>query len=169
LANNIYLSIEGEATISAGANTEKSIGQFAVTEHEDEISVLEFSWGMYVPTDKLSGQITGNRRHQHLTIKKHLDAASPVLAQCLTAPVPLTCTFTFVRPDGSAGSGEPEEFYTIELEGAKVTHIEITSPNILDPEMDHMPAYEVVTFAYNKVTGTHDISATTFTDTWTGE
>ena len=59
MAYNIYLEI---ADISDGANTEDSIGQFAVAEHEDEITVLEFRWGMRIPTDGLSGQITGNRR-----------------------------------------------------------------------------------------------------------
>ena len=86
MAYNIYLEIPD---VSDGASTEDSIGQFAVTEHEDEISVLEFSWGMFVPTDSLSGQITGNRRLQHLMIKKHLDASSPLLAQALTNPTPL--------------------------------------------------------------------------------
>ena len=169
MAYNIYLSVEGEDVLTTEASSEASIGQFAVTAHEDEISVLEFRWGMYVPTDKLSGQITGNRRLQHLTIKKHLDASSPMLASALTAPSPLTCTFTFFRPDGSSGDGEPEQFYLIELEGAKVTHIEIVSPNILDPETASVPAYEIVTFAYNKVTASHDIATTTFTDTWSGE
>jgi type VI secretion system secreted protein Hcp len=137
LAYNIYLEIPD---VSDGASTEDSIGQFAVTEHEDEISVLEFSWGMFVPTDSLSGQITGNRRLQHLMIKKHLDASSPLLAQALTNPTPLECTFSFFRPGDIGGDGDPEAFYEIVIEGAKVTNIQINSPNILDPSTDNMPA-----------------------------
>ena len=52
MAYNIYLEI---ADVSDGANTEDSIGQFAVAEHEAEITVLEFRWGMRIPTDGLSG------------------------------------------------------------------------------------------------------------------
>ena len=166
MAYNIYLEI---ADISDGANTEDSIGQFAVAEHEDEISVLEFNWGMYVPTDQLSGQITGNRRLQHLTIKKHLDSSSPLLAQALTNPTPLECTFSFFRPGDIGGDGDPEAFYEIVIEGAKVTNIEVSSPNILDPTNDNVPAYELVTFAYSKVTASHEPGGTEFEDTWSGE
>ena len=165
MAYNIYLEIPD---VSDGASTEDSIGQFAVTEHEDEISVLEFSWGMFVPTDSLSGQITGNRRLQHLTIKKHLDASSPLLAQALTNPTPLECTFSFFRPGDIGGDGD-EAFYEIVIEGAKVTNIQINSPNILDPSTDNMPASETVTFAYNKVTASHEPGGTEFEDTWSGE
>jgi type VI secretion system secreted protein Hcp len=166
LAYNIYLEIPD---VSDGASSEDSIGQFAVTEHEDEISVLEFSWGMFVPTDSLSGQITGNRRLQHLMIKKHLDASSPLLAQALTNPTPLECTFSFFRPGDIGGDGDPEAFYEIVIEGAKVTNIQINSPNILDPSTDNMPASETVTFAYNKVTASHEPGGTEFEDTWSGE
>ena len=166
MAYNIYLEIPD---VSDGASTEDSIGQFAVTEHEDEISVLEFSWGMFVPTDSLSGQITGNRRLQHLMIKKHLDASSPLLAQALTNPTPLECTFSFFRPGDIGGDGDPEAFYEIVIEGAKVTNIQINSPNILDPSTDNMPASETVTFAYNKVTASHELGGTEFEDTWSGE
>ena len=166
MAYNIYLEIPD---VSDGANTEDSIGQFAVAEHEDEITVLEFRWGMRIPTDGLSGQITGNRLHEHLTIKKHLDKSSPLLAHSLTTPTPLELAFSFFRPGDIGGEGDPEPFYEIVLEGAKVVSVDVTSPDIMDPANDSHPVYERVTFAYNKVTASHEPGGTEFVDTWTGE
>tara|TARA_Y100001960_G_scaffold331554_1_gene428901 strand:+ start:3335 stop:3835 length:501 start_codon:yes stop_codon:yes gene_type:complete len=166
MAYNIYLEIPD---VSDGANTEDSIGQFAVAEHEDEITVLEFRWGMLIPTDGLSGQITGNPRNAVVTIKKHLDKSSPLLAQSLTNPTPLELTFSFYRPGDIGGEGDPEPFYEIVLEGTKVVAVDVTSPDILNPANDSHPVYEHVTFAYNKVTASHEPGGTEFVYTWTGE
>ena len=165
MSYNIYLQIDD---ISDGASSEASIGQMAKTEHADDITVLALSWGMYIPTDRLSGQITGNRRHEHLTITKLLDVASPPLAQHLTNPLPLVCTFEFYRPGDITETEDAEAFYTIILEGAKVTKIQVNSPNLLLPENDNIPATEEVTFAYNKVSVEH-VSGGEFEDHWTGE
>jgi type VI secretion system Hcp family effector len=166
LAYNIYLEI---VDISDGASGEDSVGQFSKTEHEDEISVLALEWGIYVPADALSGQVTGNRRLGPLTITKHIDGASPLLAQSITNPVALECTFSFYRPGDIGGEGDPEPFYTMVLDGAKVTSVTIKSPNILEPENDIRPAYEHVSFSYNSITIDHEACSTSFIDNWTGE
>lgn len=168
MSYNIYLNIEGISDQGPGASSEESIGQMAKTEHVEDITVLALSWGMYIPTDRLSGQITGNRRHEHLTITKLLDVSSPPLAQHLTNPLPLECTFEFYRPGDIEATEDPEAFYTIVLEGAKVTKIQVNSPNLLLPENDHLPATEEVTFAYNKVSVEHSQGGE-FEDHWTGE
>ena len=166
MAYNIYLEI---TDISDGASAEASVGQFSIAEHEDEISVLALEWGIYVPTDSLSGQVTGNRRLGPLTITKHIDGASPLLAQSISSPVPLQCVFNFFRPGDIGGEGEPEAFYSMLLEGAKVTSVTIKSPNILEAENDLRPAYEYVTFSYNSIEINHEACSTSFIDNWTGE
>ena len=168
MAYDVYLSIEDAEgnLISEGASGEDSIGAFAKEEHEDEISILELSWGMTIPTDRLTGQITANRRHEGLVVKKHLDSASPQLAQCVTNPVPLTLELTFFRPADTGEGGEPVELYNITFEGAKVISVRVESPDMLDPDKDHMPAFEVVTFAYGSVEAEHAVCSTTFADSW---
>ncbi len=170
MPSEIFLTIETEdgESLSEGSSSEDSIGAFAKTEHEDEIFVIAFDHKATIPTDRLSGQVMGNRKHEYLEIRKLIDKSSPLLFQCIAEPKALTCTLEFFRPADTGSDGQPVHYYTIELEGAKIVSIRTCSPNMLDPDNDGFPAFEEVRFTYNSITWSHEIASSTAIDNWAG-
>ena len=81
-----YMSIEGEmqGLITAGNFTEPSVGNIYQEGHEDQILVEAFKHNIILPRDPQSGQPTGQRVHQPVTITKVFDKCSPLLYSALT-------------------------------------------------------------------------------------
>lgn len=171
MPNVIYMTIEtadGD-NLSEGASTQESIGAFFKSGHEDEIFVTGFEHKVSVPTDRLTGQVTGNRKHEYLQIRKLIDKSSPLLFQCLAEPKSLNATLHFYRSADTGSDGQPVHYYTIELEGAKVVNIITVSPDFLDPANDSISAYEEVRFTYSSITWNHETASSTAIDNWAGE
>ncbi|WP_086480189.1 type VI secretion system tube protein TssD [Oceanospirillum sanctuarii] len=170
MPSEIYLTIETEEgeSLTEGTSSTESIGAFFKTAHEDEIFVTAFDHKVVIPTDRLTGQVMGNRKHEYLEIRKLIDKSSPLLFQCIAEPKALTCTLNFFRPADTGSDGQPVHYYTIELEGAKIVSIRTCSPNMLDPENDGFPAFEEVRFTYNSITWSHEIASSTAIDNWAG-
>lgn len=74
-----YLLIEGErqGVISFGAFTESSVGNIYQEGFEDNILVQSISHSMKIPTDRQSGQPTGQRVHGPFMITKVIDKSTP--------------------------------------------------------------------------------------------
>lgn len=171
MPNVIYMTIEtadGD-NLSEGASTEESIGAFFKSGHEDEIFVTGFEHKVSVPTDRLTGQVIGNRKHEYLQIRKLIDKSSPLLFQCLAEPKSLNCELNFYRSADTGSDGQPVHYYTITLEGAKVVSIITTSPDFLDPANDSISAYEEVRLTYSSITWNHETASSTAIDNWAGE
>src|SRR5690349_9689461 len=65
-------------------------------------ALLTFSYGVESPRDISSGQASGKRQHQPVTITKEWGASSPQLFQALwTNEVLDSVVIEFVAPDGS--------------------------------------------------------------------
>jgi len=171
MPNVIYMSIDtadGD-TLSEGASSEESIGAFYKSGHEDEIFVTGFDHKVSIPTDRLTGQVTGNRKHEYLKVRKLIDKSSPLLFQCLAEPKHLSCILNFYRSADTGSDGQPVHYYTIELEGAKIVDIRTVSPDFLDPANDEMNAYEEVCLTYSSITWNHEVASSTAIDNWAGE
>jgi type VI secretion system secreted protein Hcp len=161
-----YLSIEGstQGNITEGAFTEDSVGNIYQEGHENEILVEAFSHTVTVPTDPQSGQPTGQRVHQPLTITKVFDKSSPMLYKALTTGERLpTCVIKWYR---TSNTGIQEHYFTIKLEDAIITNITGRMPNCQDPNQAHFTQLEDVSFSYRKITWTHEIAATSGEDDW---
>jgi len=67
-----YLSVEGitQGNITAGAFTGESVGNVYVEGHEDEMLVQSVDHSLVVPTDRQSGQPSGQREHYPLSAKQ---------------------------------------------------------------------------------------------------
>jgi type VI secretion system secreted protein Hcp len=171
MTTEIYLEIEDAEgnLITEGASSKESIGAYYKEVHADAISVWAFDHRVYLPTDSTTGAVTSNRRHEGLKITKMIDKASPLLFNLLAKPMELTCSFEFYRSSDISNEGEPELFYTIELEEAKVISIQTFSPNRMDRGNDHLVAYEEVIFTYGSITYEHPIGSTNALDKWGGE
>ena len=170
MPTDIFMSIEDAegSVITEGACSKESIGAFYKAQHEDEILVFGFDHKVCVPTDRRTGQVTGNRKHEHLIVTKLIDKSSPLVFAALTQPIELTCRLEFYRSSDTGGGGDPVHYYTITLEEAKIVSVETVSPNAMDPRNDDFMAYEQVTFTYGAITWEHEVCSTNATDNWSG-
>ena len=161
-----YLTIQGspQGAITEGAFSSDSVGNIYQEGHENEILVQSFNHRLNVPTDVQSGQPTGQRRHEPLTITKVFDKSSPLLYTALTTGELLThCRFKFYRTNAS---GIQEHYFTIELEDAIVTDINAYMHNCQDPACAHFTHLEDISFSYRKITWSHETAGTSGGDDW---
>lgn len=159
-----YLSIEGEkqGKISGGALTADSIGGKAQQGHEDEIYVQAFKHIIEKPVDSQTGQPTGPRVHQPMTITKEFDKSSPLLYNALVTGETLkTCELKWYR---TSREGKQEHYFTIKLTDAIVTNITAYMPNCLDDKNNKLTHLEDVSFSYRKIEWKHEKASTVGAD-----
>lgn len=160
-----YMTIEGvtQGLITEGAFSEDSVGNIYQEGHEDEVLVQAFSHKIIIPRDPQSGQPTGQRVHQPLIITKIFDKSSPLLYQALVTGERLTCEIKWYR---TSSEGTHEHYFTHALEDAVVVDMKAVMPNCQDPQSAHFTHLEEVSFAYRKITWTHEIGGTEGSDDW---
>ncbi len=168
MPTDIFMTIEDSEgnALTEGASSEESIGAFAKESHEDEVLVLAFEHDVVVPTDDRTGERTGNPRHRKLVITKLLDKSTPLLWGALAQNSAMTVNIEFYRGADAGSGGEPVHYYSIELEGAKISQIETHSPDVMDVRNDNYMAYEKVAFTYNSITWEHEVCSTNATTKW---
>lgn len=170
MPTEIYMSInDPDACLTEGACSKESIGSFFKSEHDEEALILAFEHKVSVPTNNLTGQVTGTRKHEYLRVTKFIDKSSPLLLNAVTAPTELAVEFQFFRTPDETSAGEQVHYYTIALKRAKIVSIETVSPNILDNSFDGYVPYEVVTFTYGQIQADHVVCGTNAIDDWSGE
>lgn len=160
-----YLTLVGtkQGLISGGANTEDSIGNIWQTGREDQILVQAVSHGLSLH----NGKADGLRMHRPLTITKTLDKSSPLINAALcSGEVLKTCQLDWYRTSSSGGL---EHFYTIELDDAVITDVELIMPHCQDAAAENYTQLERVQLSYRTITWTHEISRTMASDTWRDE
>jgi type VI secretion system secreted protein Hcp len=161
-----YIKIEGttQGNITAGAFTEESVGGIWQEGHEDEVLVQAFKHNVTQPRDPQSGQPTGQRVHQPLTITKIFDKASPLLYNALVSGEKLTnCEIHWFR---TSPDGKQEHYFTHKLEDALVVDIKAYMPNCQDPAQAHFTHLEDISFTYRKITWQHEVGSTVGEDDW---
>ena len=161
-----YLTIQGspQGAITEGAFSSDSVGNIYQEGHENEILVQSFNHRLNVPTDVQSGQPTGQRRHEPLTITKVFDKSSPMLFVALSTGELLTkCVLKWYR---TSAAGVQEHYFTIQLEDAIITSIKSRMPNCQDPSQSHFTHLEEVSFSYRKIVWTHEVAGTSGEDDW---
>jgi len=160
-----YMTIEGktQGKITDGASTEDSVGNIWQEGHENEVMVQAFDHKILVPRDPQSGQPTGQRVHQPLTITKVYDKSSPLLYQALTTGERLKAKIKWFR---TSAAGMQEHYFTHELEDAIIVDIVAHMPNCQDPGQAHFTHLEDVSFSYRKITWTHEVAGTSGSDDW---
>lgn len=160
-----YMSIEGktQGKITDGASSEDSVGNIGQEGHENEVLVQAFDHKILVPRDPQSGQPTGQRVHQPLTITKVYDKSSPMLYQALTTGERLKVKVKWFR---TSSAGSQEHYFTHELEDAIIVDISAHMPNCQDPGQAHFTHLENVSFTYRKITWTHEVAGTSGSDDW---
>jgi type VI secretion system secreted protein Hcp len=122
-AQLLFCKIEGQKQgIIRGDNTVKGL--------EDSIPVLSLASGVLAPFDPASGQSTGKRQHEPLTIVKNLDKASPLLFLAAVTNENLKqvdCVLYRTSP-----TGESQPFFRILLANARIVESDIAGNGLLN-------------------------------------
>jgi len=161
-----FMKIEGmtQGLITQGAFTPASVGNIYVEGHEDEFIVQAFNHEVIIPRDLQSGQPTGQRVHQPLTVTKVFDKSSPLLYQALTTGENLSlCEISWFR---TSSTGSLEKYFSMELEDAVIVAVRASMPNCQDPSQAHFTHLEEVSFSYRKINWTHVAAGTSAADDW---
>jgi type VI secretion system secreted protein Hcp len=133
---------------------------------DDWMAGFRFSMQLSVPRDATTGQASGRRRHQPVSISKEWGLASPQILQALaTAEVlnPVVLEFSRANP-----SGEELVFRRITLTNAVISdvrrYLDFTAP----PAGSTSRELEDILFTYQKITVEDAIGNTSFTDDSSG-
>jgi type VI secretion system secreted protein Hcp len=146
MALNAYLTLTG---VTQGL----IVGPVTKAGREDTIEILETKHLVHYPLDAVSGQLTSQKKHKPITLTKEIDKTSPQLFNMWMTNENITlCTIEFYKNNSS---GQEVQFYTIELEGARIASIRFEHQNTLDPETQPYPITEQITLVYSKITITH--------------
>jgi type VI secretion system Hcp family effector len=157
MANHGYMTITGttQGLISAGCSTQDSIGNKCQAGHRDEIMVLSLNHVMeHVANSKRA-------THQPIIITKNIDKSSPLLAQAMANLELLDCKVTFYRV---SPHGVQERFYTIEINGARISRLMVDMPHAM-LESDE-EAQEQVSIRYRDISWVHHLAGTTGYSSW---
>lgn len=115
-------------------------GEATAPDHENDIVVSAWNWGMSAGSAIGSGKATARRSYKHLTVFKAIDAASTSLMSALATNDEVKEARLAMRRAGE----EQVDFFTITLGGARVTALEITMD-------EHGAALERLELAFTRV------------------
>jgi type VI secretion system secreted protein Hcp len=115
-------------------------GEAAAPDHEDDIVIASWNWGLSAGSAMGSGKGTARRAYKHLTVFKGIDSASTALMSALATNDEVKEARLAMRKAGE----EQIDFFTIVLGGARVSAIEIEVD-------DHGTPVERVEFSFTKV------------------
>ena len=134
------------------------------TGREGTILCQAFQHDISIPRDPQSGQPTGKRVHNPLTITKVFDKSSPKLYQALTSGERMKdVTMKWYRIDNA---GIEEHYFTVTLEDAIIVSMRPHVPNCLDPQFASYGHMEEVAFTYRKIRWTWEPDGIESEDDW---
>jgi type VI secretion system secreted protein Hcp len=122
-AQFVFCKVEGQKQgIIRGDSTFKGL--------EDWIPVLSLASGVHSPFDAATGQSSGKRQHQPLTIVKNLDRASPLLfLAAVTNEILKTVDCNFYR---TAATGEAQVYFHIQLRNARIVEDDLAGNGLVN-------------------------------------
>ncbi|MEH0016645.1 type VI secretion system tube protein TssD, partial [Citrobacter portucalensis] len=146
MSSLIYLTLEGDiqGPISAGCNSQASVGNRYQSAHEDSIFVFSLT--------QAQSSIQGGVKYLGLRFCKLLDKSSPLFCNAINNNERLKMRFDIYRINRY---GRMEKYYLIELRGATVQAIHQES------KMNDMD-YEYISINYDYILCRHLIACTEF-------
>ncbi|MEL2242146.1 Hcp family type VI secretion system effector [Leclercia adecarboxylata] len=139
-------------------------GSVDVKDREGSIEILAFGHGLHLPTDNLTGKITGTRVHSPLSFQKEFDSASPYIYKAIAKGQTLkSAEFKWYRINDA---GMEVEYFNMLLENVKVVS---SAPHMLDiknPMTEKHNHLENVSLRYEKITWKYCDGNVQFSDAW---
>lgn len=167
MAYEFYVSIEGTkqgrfkgetGAARRGDGTAESLGA-------DKIAGIRYLSEVKSPRDVATGQASGKRQHQPITITKEWGAASPQLFQALVQNEVLKSVFfEFVK---TSSQGTEVVYHTVKLTNATVSNIK-AYVDLTDTTGDPYDAHELedVSFTFQKIEMENKEGQTVASDDW---
>lgn len=93
-------------------------GSVDVQDREGSIEITGFSHNLSIPTDLMTGKITGTRKHSDVLIQKEFDSSSPYLYKAVATGQTLkSAEFKWYKINDA---GQEAEYFNILLESVRV-------------------------------------------------
>jgi type VI secretion system secreted protein Hcp len=159
MAETVHLYLKANGADVKGESTQTSLGR------EGSIECLSFSDKVRTARERGSGQATGRRTYEPVTVTKRIDKSSPLLAKALCNNEVIEGIFKFFRPN-PAGDGTTQHFFTVEIKEGRVAAVDRFSPDVSDPASATMPPTETVSFVFHNITWTYEDGGVTHHDNW---
>ena len=159
MAETVHLSLKANGSDIKGDSSQLSLGR------EDTIECLSFCDSVRTAREKGSGLATGRRTYEPIIFRKRIDRSSPLIAKALCNNEVIEGVFKFYRPSPS-GDGTTEQFFTVEFEKGRVSHVKRVSPDTIDPASATEPPTEEIGFVFHTITWTWEDGGVTHQDTW---
>lgn len=152
------LSVKGttQGLMTEGAGTQEGREDFALVQAFDHL--------VEMPTDPQSGTPSGQRRHRPFIITKAVDKSTPLLYNALVNGEHLEeVKLQLYHIDAT---GNEEHCFTITLEEAIITNINLEMPHCQDAKMERFTQFEKVAFQYRKIVWTDELNGVEGQDDW---
>lgn len=139
-------------------------GAVDIKDREFSIEVLGFGHGLFLPTDNMTGKITGPRVHSALNFEKEFDYSSPYLYKAVARGQTLqSAEFKWYRINDA---GQEVEYFNMLLEGVKVVSVCPVMHNCKDVHSEKHNHLEAISLRYDKITWKHCDGNIIFSDSW---
>lgn len=169
MSGRVYLRLKANGEDIKGESSVNTIGG------EDVSQLIEcdaYNEGCKTAQEAGSMTPTGTRLYEPLTIRKNVDASSPLIMRALTDTEPCEGVFLFFRP--AKGSGKQEKFFTVTISDARVCAVkrflpqDAPSPGMTaaDVSAAGKPPMEEVSFVFGKISWKHEVGKTEHDDMW---
>lgn len=159
MAETVHCYLKANGSDIQGESTQTSLGR------ENSIECLYFVDSVRTAREAGSGQATGRRTYEPITIRKRIDKSSPLIAKALCNNEKIDAVFKFFRPSPT-GDGTTEQFFTVEISDGRVSHIKRVSPDTIDPASATEPPTEEIGFVFHTITWTYEEGGITHEDNW---
>lgn len=126
-------------------------GSVDVQDREGSIEIHSFAHGLHLPTDNMTGKITGTRVHSALTFEKEFDSSSPYLYKAVAKGQTLqNAEFKWYKINDA---GQEAEYFNMLLEGVKVVSVCPLMHNCKNAETEKHNHLEAVSLLMKKSPG----------------
>ncbi len=151
----LWLKDDGGADIKGGVD---------VRDREGSIEVHGFGHGLFLPTDNMTGKITGTRIHSAMNFEKEFDYSSPYLYKAVAQGQTLkSAEFKWYKINDA---GQEVEYFNMLLEGGKVVSVCPLMHNCKNESTEKHNHLEGISLRYNKITWKHCDGNIIFSDSW---
>lgn len=142
-------------------------GSVDIQGREGSIEIIEFMHSVDLPTDHLTGKITGKRIHSDFALIKEIDSSSPYLYKDVSTGQKFKqAELKFFRINYN---GQEEEYFRIIMENVRVNGIEPLMFDIKNTTFERHNHLEAFYLAYEIITWHYLDGNIIHTDRWDAE
>ncbi len=155
MANAFYLSVTA---------TKQGVLKGESGKDRSRIPILGFSYSVHSPRDPASGQATGKRQHEPVTVFKEWGVISPQLFEALVTNEVLTSVI--IDEVRVSPKGKKENYMEIRLTNASLVEIIIEPEQFEDQPLWADKEIEQISFVFEKIEFENKVSKAVAEDDW---